>query len=363
MTLFMTTKSKNLLRVKSFTREAWYEVDLDYKTCGCPAFKKKHWCKHLGALGLYVSKPFFPKDNPTFSQALCGLVKALRIRRIDEVVYWMLYMDTSTEVQYRFRVARRLLIGTAEDGHSIPVMEKCANNFLKLVKRETPLLYLVAEAIRICKLPNWWHSDSGGQDYIYQSLVGQRQWWYKKWDHKLKTLEKEMEAAVEAQDKAMALGGVMAYAALQKSEQVGATKQAEFLYGLAEKVEHELAMRLCKVHLSQKSALSGDNNFLCMAAWMMAGGKSPVAEKIEPVTAGECYEAIKKAQESWTKPHPIPTWACDGQHCAGNDTRFMGMFPEMIAVVNAFKYYGRIDPADKWLPEFQCWDGLQVEKI
>jgi hypothetical protein len=240
-------------------------------------------------------------------------------------------------------------------------MEKCAENFPKLTKQTTPLLYLVAEAIRICKLPPWWDPQSGGPDYIYQSLVGQRQWWYKKWNHKLKTLEKEMEAAVEAQDKAMALGGVMAYAALQKSEQVGATKQAEFLYGLAEKVKHDLAMRLCKVHLSQKSALSGDNNFLCQAAWMMAGGKSPVAEKMEPVTAGECYEAIQRAKDAWKTPHPIPSWCCDGIHCAGNDTRFTGMLPEMYACCKAFEKYGRLDPADDWQPSFMVYDGLIIE--
>jgi hypothetical protein len=70
----------------------------------------------------------------------------------------------------------------------------------------------------------------------------------------------------------MALGGVMAYASLQKSEQVGATKQAEFPLQLAEERVHDLAIRLCKIHLSQRSALSGDNNFLCQAAWYLAGG-------------------------------------------------------------------------------------------
>jgi hypothetical protein len=67
-----------------------------------------------------------------------------------------------------------LLIGSAEDGHSIAAMERTAGNFWKLSKPQGDLIELVAEAIRICKLPNWWHPETGGHDYVYQSLVGQR---------------------------------------------------------------------------------------------------------------------------------------------------------------------------------------------
>jgi hypothetical protein len=27
----------------------------------------------------------------------------------------------------------------------------------------------------------------------------------------------------------------------------------------------------------------------------------------------------------------------------------------------AFRHYGRIDPADEWLPQFQCFDGLVIK--
>jgi hypothetical protein len=196
-------------------------------------------------------------------------------------------------------------------------MELISDSFRMLCKLEADLWYLALEAIRICKLPAWWNPDSGGDDYIYASLVGQRQWWYKQWDHRLKTLEYEIANAIDRQDKAMALGGVMAYASLQRTERVGATKQAEFLLRLAEERKHDLAIRLCKIHLSHKSALSGDNNYLCMSAWMMAGGESPVAEKRELVTIGECNEVLERARTAWKKPHPIPRWCCDSIHCAG----------------------------------------------
>ena len=40
----------------------------------------------------------------------------------------------------------------------------------------------------------------------------------------------------------------------------------------------------------------------------------------------------------------------------------MGMLPEMYAVCRAFRHYGRVNPNDEWLPEFQSYDGLMIEK-
>jgi hypothetical protein len=271
-----------------------------------------------------------------------------------------MYLDSFKGAQYRFRTTRRLLIGSAEDGHSIAVMEKVGGTFWKLSKPQSELIDLVAEAIRICKLPNWWHPDTGGPDYIYHSLIGQRAWLYKTWDHNLTTLQNEIEKAIAEKNLAMAIGAVMAFADVQPT--FGATKQAEFLRQHAERMGHELAARLCRVHLSAKSALSADNNFLCQAAWMLAGGVSPVAEQILPVTADECHELLAKAKERWQNPEPIPRWCCDGVHCAGDDPRFMGCLPEMWAVCRALQHYGRIEPADEWLPKFLCYDGLVVER-
>jgi len=350
----------NTIRLKSFQGDGWYSISLDQKTCDCPDFHNAERCKHLTALGIHRLKPFMPKTHPTFSQALSGLVKSLRIRREEDAVYWLVYLDSFKEKQYRFRAARRLLIGSAEDGLSVLVMEQVRENFFKISKPQSELLNLVAEAVRICKLPNWWHPDSGGPDYIYQSLVGERTWKYKAWDHQLPTLQQEIQKAIEEKDRAMAVGGVTAFGAVQ--ETFGATKQAEFLLQQAEKMGHDLAARLCQLHLSARTALSSDNNFLCVATWMMAGGVSPVAEKIEPVFADECDQLLDKAKERWQNPQPIPRWCCDGVHCAGDDPRFMGCLPEMYAVCRAFEHYGRVDPEDKWLPSFQCYDGLIMQK-
>jgi hypothetical protein len=45
--------------------------------------------------------------------------------------------------------------------------------------------------------------------------------------------------------------------------------------------------------------------------------ESPVADQIEPVVIGEVCELLKRARERWKQPLPIPSWATDGIHCAG----------------------------------------------
>jgi hypothetical protein len=348
------------LRFKSFRGDEWYTISLEDKTCDCEEFQAKAGrCEHLNALGIHRLRPFKPTSHPTFSQALSGLVKSIRIRKVDDAVYWLLYLDSFKEAQYRFRAARRLLIGSAEDGHSIPVMEKVADGFWKMSKPQCELINLVSEVVRICKLPNWWRPDSGGPDYIYSSLVGQRDWLYKRWNRKLTTLQREIQNAIEEKNRAMAIGAVMAFTDLE--EKFGATKQAGFLLEQAENMGNDLAARLCKIHLSAKSALSGDNNFLCQAAWMMAGGVSPIAESIASVTNEECHELLEKAKERWRNPQPIPRFLLDGVHSSGDDPRLMGCLPEMWAVCRAFQHYGRLDPNDVWLREFKCYDGLVIE--
>jgi hypothetical protein len=41
----------------------------------------------------------------------------------------------------------------------------------------------------------------------------------------------------------------------------------------------------------------------------------------------------------------------------------MGMLPQMYAVCRAFDHYGRVDPNNEWLQEFQCYDGLMIEQV
>jgi hypothetical protein len=347
------------VQVKSFFADKWYDISPQQKTCGCSEFQKiKKPCRHLNALGIYgEARLFVPKARPTFSQALSALVKSVRIRRAGEAVYWLVYLDGySGERRERVRVARRLLIGSAEDGHSLPVMEDVVSQFSKLQRVETDLRYLAAAALKICKVPNWWHPDSGGADYIYSGMVGQRFLWHFPDSPNLQNTTELIEQGIAEGNKPMALAGVMGLSEVK----MGSTKQAEFILSLASKLHHPLAERLALIHLKAKSALSYDNNFLCQAAWMMAGGVTPVAEKIEFVSEAEVEALLAEARERWNAPEPIPRWCCDGHHSAGDDPRFMGTWEHMYAACRAFAHYGRLDPEDAWLPEFQCFDGLCI---
>jgi hypothetical protein len=218
-------------------------------------------------------------------------------------------------------------------------------------------LYLAAEALRICKVPNWWHPASGGPDYIYSGMVGERELLHFPDMHNVENMTRLIEQGVEQQKKTTALAGVMGLS----HARLGGTAQAELILGLAKKHLHPTAERLVQVHLRARSALSGDINFLCQAAWMMAGGVSPVTETIEPVLIGEVFDLLDRARVRWKAPQPIPGWCTDGVHSAGVDVRFMGTWDHMHTVCKAFEHYGRVDPDDKWQPEFQCYDGLEVE--
>jgi hypothetical protein len=239
-------------------------------------------------------------------------------------------------------------------------METVAERFWKMAKRQADLVDLVSEAVRICKLPNWWHPDSGGPAYIYQSLVGERAWLYRQWDQSVKTVQHEIQRAIEEKNPQLALGALNAF--WHVKETFGTTKRAEFLLQVAKGLGHDLAARSCEVHLSAKSALSGDHNFLSQAVWMMAGGVSPIADQILPVTDDECEDLLDRARERWKNPKPIPRWCIDGIHSAGDDPRFIGLLPNMYAVCLAYRHYGRLSPDDLWMPEFQCYDGLVIER-
>ena len=73
----------------------------------------------------------------------------------------------------------------------------------------------------------------------------------------------------------------------------------------------------------------------------------------------------RSAGSNQRKTEESPTnagWCCDGVHCAGDAPHFAGILPQMNAVCKAFDHYDRADLTDKWRTEFQCYDGLTLQK-
>jgi hypothetical protein len=349
----------SVLRLRGPGSTRWHNISIAQRTCDCAEFRQPSGhCSHLEALGIYPLRPFVAKTHPTFSQALSALVKSIRLRWAEDAVYWLFFLDTFKDAQHRYRTARRILIGSAEDGHSVAVMEKVVENFRAMSKPRAELARLVAEIVRICKVPNWWNPSTGGHDYVYNGMVGQRELAYLTSDRSQESMTRLIEQGIEEGRKTTALAGVMGLG----EAKVGGTRQADIMLAFAKKYRHSAAERLVRVHLQAKSALANDNNFLCQAAWMMAGGVSPVAFVADEPREEEVTELLDRAKARWKAPRPIPGWCCDGIHSAGTDVRFTGMWQQMFAVCKAFEYYGRVHPEDRWMPEFQCYDGLMIEE-
>ena len=336
-----------------------YQVARNHSTCTCQVFISGSWCNHLKDAGCYPKRSVTLSSKPNFYQALSGLVKGIRLRNLDEAAYWLTYCWSFKQKLNgaQFRIIRRLLIGSAEDGHSIAVMEKLADNYSALLSKDIDFTSVMAELVRICKVPNWWNPNTGGHDYIYSGMLATRKILYDRANYSASDCLLGLEQSIVKQNKVDALRWI-----IQDQESDAATNSliARKLYELASTYDCQPAKRLIQnIYLRHEKSLKSDNNFLCQAAWILAGGNSPVIDQIEVVTQAEVNALIDKVNA--TKPYVIPGWCCDGVHCAGNDIRYAGMWDRMYAVCNQYNYYGRVIPDDPWLEdEFYCLDGLTV---
>lgn len=347
------------LRLVSFSNpEVYYEISVADKTCTCEAFKKGH-CKHLDAVGIYKTKPWTGSTTPSFSQAMSGMVKSIRLRRVEDAMYWLLYLNKMPMNGGRFRLARRILIAAAEDGVSVPVMSKVASNYITMLKLDTPVIQLAAEIARICRFPNWWHSDSGGGGkYLLESLVAYRK---NGLYNKLKCLNAEkmftlLKESVMGGDMKTAM---LAFDGLYSSENVTKVELCYFLIKLAGIIKNDQALEVLKVHADHEKSLSSDTNFLGQALWWMVGGGFNSQDSVG-IPRSELEDMLEVAALKLKNPHPIPGWCCDGIHCSGVDRRFAGIMVDMVACAEAFRHYGRLSPDDVWLRKFYTLEGMEI---
>ncbi len=353
-------KTKNRIKMRSFSdKDIFYDLNLSTRSCSCATHVKTGYCKHVEQLGMYPSTLWKIPSQPTFSQALSAFVKSVRLRKLDEAVFWTLWLNERPMDGGRFRLARRILIASAEDGHSISVMEKVSSNFPKLASMTATYMDLLAEVVRICQVPNWWHTDSGGHDYIRAGMISNRiAGLYGPITATLPQMLHMYEEGIEKQDSIL---GITALEMIMNTNSMPRHAVATHIGQLAIKYKNSQAGRLTAIHLAHKSSLSGDANFLCQATWLLCGGVTPIADTILPVTEGQVMDLVKAALPRMEKNFQVSGWHCDGIHCGGKDRRFAGIWHDMMAVCNAFNYYGNVEPTNRWLPSFYSQEGLLIQ--
>lgn len=355
------------ITMQSFSNPTtYYQVDTQNYTCSCPAYTTSKGCKHLAAVGQYPCKSHKLSERPSFSQALSGLVKGIRVRNVEEAAYWLQYCWGFKEklAGAQFRTVRRLLIGSAEDGHSIAVMEKVSENFRALLEKDVEFPYVLAELIRVCKIPNWWDPRTGGHGYIRTGMLAQRRTLYEPASDDINQCLNRLDSAVDQQDAVSALYWVFRINAMGEGAWLTLVHWLQAAAGARHQTYAlRLMQNICIPHSNIRRSgkttnfLGGDENFICQAAWFLAGGKSPVVDAIEPVTKSEVRELLEKVQA--TPAHVIPGWCCDGIHCGGSDVRYAGLWERMYAVCKSFDCYQRVSPDDPWLEDlFYSLEGL-----
>jgi len=345
------------MKIKSCSSNKYYQLDIENETCSCDAFKNAKHCKHLDSVGVYKNKKWSQTAHPTFSQALSGMVKSIRLRRVQDAIYWLVYCDSLQKVETgaRFRLARRTLIAAAEDGVSIPVMEVVDANYRgRMLDKSADIILFAAEIQRICGTPNWWDSSTGGHEYLQSCLVASRNNMYGDSNH---LSDSALLAQMDSDDPQVVM---TAFDALCGRTTIGKTVLANKVLGMAEHRNSEEGKRVVGVHLNNRSALSGDANFIGQALWWVIGGGFN-NQTIATVEAEPLYDMIHKAHMDWKTPKRIPEWCCDGIHCGGTDRRFAGMLNDMVACTQVFNYYGDVTPDLKWRREFYLLDGLRYE--
>lgn len=349
-----------LYRLESFSEPSvTYATDKSNGHCSCPHFMSGGWCKHLECIGAYRPRRVTLTQRPSYSQALSAVVKGIRLRDVREAAYWFKYCweFRSRLAGSQFRAVRRLLIGAAEDGHSVAVMERVAEHYAPLLAPTATLTDAFKEILRICRVPNWWQCASGGHNYLHASLIAERRRLYDSNELDLYQCLRGIETAIETGDSVQAIYWVLK---VDLSRSGYHHLLADKLLQIALRRNHVHAIRLIRnIYCRHSKSLTRDNNFTCQAAWLLTGGNSPYLDDDPWISQGDVAELLDKVLSY--HDHVIPGWCCDGIHCAGNDTRYAGLIDRMYAVCQQFNHYGSVSPEDEWQEDkFYSLEGIRL---
>jgi hypothetical protein len=331
-------RDRRIVEIQSFsTPGVRYEVDLEKRSCRCPAFQSnpRRECKHLRSL----DELFEHSGEPDPTEALSALVKSIRLRRSGDAVTWLHYLWRIP--QYRARAQRRILIAAAEDNLSVGVIRRVAEWYgtIERVKIE----YAVREVLRICATPNWWAQDDG-HAYIQAWAVAEVDVPHLegKTEDDLFTL---MAGGRAGKPDATALA---AFSALYARPRIAVYRLAEVLSDAAGRSQSIQANRLASLFKANLRHIGVDANLSGQALYATLVGRFGWQGIPEP-SLEEARHLIKLARDRLAGGAQVPAWALDGIHTGRlRDPRFAGTVERMAACCKAFRRFGRLSVDDRW---------------
>ena len=335
-------KNKKILYISSFTNpKITYLVDLDNRTCSCPAFRKRPTtpCKHL----LSIDGLFPAQQLPTASDAVSAFIKSVRLRYTEDAAFWLTYLWQSSKE--RSRAQRRILYESGEDNISVDVIERVGEWFGSPQKRS--LESAITEVLRICATKNWWaHPD--GRRYIYSWRTAE----LASHNFSKASLQELFEIMHTAIHEKTLIRGLAAFNAIYKRREFRPKMLSQLLLDWAHEFGSQQGLRLAKVYDQHASAFWLDTNVSGQTYYAIIHGE--FGRQVSPeVSHQEVERYLVQAQQKLMGDYAVPRYAQDGVHTkSGSDKRFAGVVKFMSGSCRAFEHYGRLSPDDEWFPEF-----------
>lgn len=299
--------------------------------------------------------PDVPSANKASqSSIMSALVKTVRLRRVDDALYWFSHFAKFFPSQ-RFRLSRRLLIIAAEDNVCVPVQMRVAEWFPSAFGKDMKAWYQGAAVLihLICATDNWWKTAIESHYILCWRRVTRQLAKMSEFDRKLLASE-----PMNFLDPAKSL---LIHSARNDTNTWAPQKdKQDYARFLA-----EVAMERCDlparmnalIHVHWGKILTGDDNYLGQAVYRMAYG--PLTPIEYPTIKPEDVAAsVSRVRERLRTPEIPPAWTQDGIHTGGTDRRFAGMLASMTACCRAYRVFGRLHPDDVHLPEFHSTTAL-----
>ncbi len=282
-------------------------------------------------------------EVPTASEAISAFIKTVRLRHSSDAVSWFTYLWL--QPKQKSRIKRRILLCSGEDNISVGVTEKVSEWFGGSGRKSFEAA--ATEVLRICATPNWW-AQPDGRAYIYNWRTAE----LSSPDFRGITLDALFQIMGSAVNNRDLILGLSAFNAAYERPDFRSQLLADRLLSWAGESGNQQARRLAQVFSRHASTLWTDSNISGQAYYSLIHGEfgEQHVPEISPETVSQ---SIQNSIERLQTPIETPSFARNGIHTrSGKDSRFAGVVRHMSAACKAYEHFGRLEPADQWLPEF-----------